>query len=270
MSAFQSAIALEHINPTLGSAPTSFAAQIPDGWQQGRGAFGGLSLGLLTHALIASEPEASRTLRALTGDICGPVLPGSATITVETLRRGNNLSNLDARLYQDSAVQARASAVMSAMRKVDVAPHSPAAPTMVDWKTCTPIADKPGFFPPFTQHYEYWNHGPLPFSGHADARIDGFVRERNRTDALDAPAVIALLDSYWPALFSRETQPRLIATVTFSAELFVDPSTIPGNEPLRYRSHVIALQQGYFLEHRELWHGQTLVAMNQQTVAVLK
>ncbi len=264
MSAFETATALERINST------TFAAQIPDGWQQGRGAFGGLTLGLLARALVASEPDAARSMRALTGDICGPVLPGGATISVDTLRRGNNLSNLDARLHQDSAVQARASAVLSATRKVDVASHSPVAPDTVDWRTCAPIADKPGFFPPFTQHYEYWNHGPLPFSGHHEARIDGFVRERGRTAALDAPSAIALLDSYWPALFSRETQPRLIATVTFSAELFVDPATIPGDEPLRYRSHVIALQHGYFLEHRELWHQQTLVAMNQQTVAVLK
>lgn len=264
MSAFESATTLER------SSESTFAMQVPDGWQQGRGAFGGLTLGALARGLIALEPDTTRQMRALTGDICGPVVPGLATIDVDVLRRGANLTNVDARLRQDGAVQARASCVLSSARKVEVAPHSPAAPEPIDWKMCPSIASERGMWPTFTQHYEYWNAGPLPFSGHTDARIDGFVRERERTSALDAPSVIALLDSFWPSLFSRETQPRSIATVTFSAELFVDPSTLPGDEPLRYRSHMIALQQGFLLEHRELWHHTTLVAMNQQTVAVLR
>jgi hypothetical protein len=264
MSAFQTATTLAR------RSETSFDLQVPDGWQQGRGAFGGFTLGALARALIAVEPDVARTMRALTGDICGPVVTGPATIDAEVLRRGANLTNVDARLRQDGAVQARASCVLSVARKVEVAAMSPEPPAPIDYNACARIADQAGFFPTFTQHYEYWNVGPVPFSGHHDARIDGFVRERDRTDALDAPAVIALLDSYWPALFSRETQPRLIATVTFSAELFVDPTTLPGDQPLRFRSHMIALQQGFLLEHRELWHREILVGMNQQTVAVLR
>lgn len=264
MSAFESATTLER------NSDARFTMRVPDGWQQGRGAFGGLSLGALARALSAAEPDPARQMRALTGDICGPVVPGVATIDVDVLRRGANLTNVDARLRQEGAVQARASAVLSVARKVEVATHSPTSPEPIDWRSCPTLASEPGMWPTFTQHYEYWNAGPLPFSGNADARIDGFVRERDRVSALDAPAVIALLDSFWPSLFSRETQPRSIATVTFSAELFVDPSTVPGTEPLRYRSHMIALQQGFFLEHRELWHHETLVAMNQQTVAVLR
>jgi len=264
MSAFQTATTLRR------NSDATFELAVPDGWQQGRGAFGGFTLGALARALVAMEPDAARTMRALTGDICGPVVTGAATIDAEVLRRGANLTNVDARLRQDGAVQARASCVLSAARKVDVTAMSPESPPPVDWNACARIADQPGFFPPFTQHYEFWNAGPLPFSGHSEARIDGFVRERGRTDALDAPAVIALLDSYWPALFSRETERRLIATVTFSAELFIDPATVPGDEPLRYRSHMIALQEGFLLEHRELWHREILVGMNQQTVAVLR
>ena len=89
-------------------APGRFAWQVPDGWQQGRGAFGGLVLAALLRAMEAVEPDRGRVTRSLTGDLCGPVQPGPAELVVEVLRRGNNLSNLDARLYQNGEVQARA------------------------------------------------------------------------------------------------------------------------------------------------------------------
>ena len=56
---------------------------VPDGWQQGRGAFGGLVLGALVRAAQASEPEAARRPRVVTGELCGPALPGPTTLTVE-------------------------------------------------------------------------------------------------------------------------------------------------------------------------------------------
>jgi len=33
---------------------------------------------------------------------------------------------------------------------------------------------------------------------------------------------------------------------------------------------MIFLREGFFLEARELWHGEQLVAMNQQTFVVIK
>lgn len=55
-----------------------FEGEVPDGWQQGRGAFGGLALGLLARAAEASLDDASRTLRSITAEICGPATPWSS------------------------------------------------------------------------------------------------------------------------------------------------------------------------------------------------
>jgi hypothetical protein len=60
-----------------------FAADIPDGWQQGRGAFGGLVLAALLRAMEAAEDDRARVTRSLSGELCGPVLPGP----VEIVRR---------------------------------------------------------------------------------------------------------------------------------------------------------------------------------------
>src|SRR5438067_5836472 len=99
-------------------SPNRYRADIPDGWQQGRAAFGGLVLGTLLRAIEATEAtEAAsaggsrpRSTRTLTGDLCGPVVPGPVEISVRTLRRGNNQSNLAAELTQNGALLATATA----------------------------------------------------------------------------------------------------------------------------------------------------------------
>lgn len=51
-----------------------FEANFPDGWQQGRGLFGGLVTAALVRALEATA--GGRVLRSLTSELCGPVRPG--------------------------------------------------------------------------------------------------------------------------------------------------------------------------------------------------
>jgi len=51
------------------TGPGSFEVTVPDGWQQGRGAFGGLVYGMLTRAMEQVVDEPARRLRTLTGDI---------------------------------------------------------------------------------------------------------------------------------------------------------------------------------------------------------
>ena len=106
-------------------------------------------------------------------------------------------------------------------------------------------------------------------AGGAEPVTAGWIREQSPPDRLDAPALIGRLDAWWPAIFSVASQPRASATVTFTAELLCDPATLPAAEPLFYRAHVAALREWMFVEFRELWHQDRLVAMNQQTFALL-
>jgi acyl-coenzyme A thioesterase PaaI-like protein len=109
----------------------------------------------------------------------------------------------------------------------------------------------------------------LPYSAGALAVSAGFIRERNGQGELDAPALTALLDSYWPALYSTLSAPRPMTTVSFAAQYLRQDRPLPTEEPLFFRAHVLAQHEGYCVELRELWSGSTLVALNQQTFAVL-
>ncbi len=262
-----------------GSAVTSlgdgrFAADIPDGWQQGRGAFGGLVLGTLLRAMEATEDDRARVTRSLSGELCGPVLPGPVEIHTTTLRRGNNLSNLDAQMIQNGEVLARASAVLSTPRSVTTTAYRDPVPPVVaaapDWREMVPLALPSPPAPVFTRHLEFRSHGPLPFSGGDRAEVYGYVRMRSTPTRIDGPALIGLLDSWWPALFGVESGPRMMATVCFTAQLLVAPGSLAPEVPLFHTARISGLRDGFFVEFRELWSGDRLVAMNQQTFAVLK
>ncbi len=246
-----------------------FVGEIPDGWQQGRGAFGGLVLATLLRAIERSEPDAARVTRSLSGDLCGPVLPGPVEIAVEVLRRGNNLSNLDARMIQGGEVQARASAVLGAPR-VDVRAPAPTRPDAPDWRELPDLGMGPPVAPVFTAHLEYRSVGARPFAEGEQGGPRGFVRLREPPARLDAPTMMALLDAWWPAIFAIEGRPRPVATVSFTAELLAAPAELAPDVPLFYTGRVVAVREGFFVEFRELWSEGRLVALNQQTFAVLK
>src|SRR5262249_30429144 len=248
----------------------TFQAVIPDEWQQGRGAFGGLVLGMLLRAILRLEPDAQRAARTLVGDISGPVLPGPADIQVRELRRGSNQSNFVAELAQGGAVLAVGSAVLSKARPSTRQFTKATPPPAEDWQSSPLLPFAPPLGPPFAQHYEYRLAGPWPFSGHPVPELGGWVREQTLLSRLDAPALIGRLDAWFPTLFVIESQPRPCATVQFTAELLADPASLDPALPLRYRAEMISSREGFFLEARELWRGTELVALNQQTFAIIK
>jgi hypothetical protein len=246
-----------------------FAWDVPDGWQQGRGAFGGLVLGALVRAAEATEGDRARRPRVVTGELCGPVLPGPTTIRVETLRRGSGVSYLEARARRGDDVLARASVVLAGDRKTDAPPFARPAPALPPRDTLAPaaLAAPPG--PLFTRHLEYHPTGALPFAGGPTGAATGYVGFRVPLPAVDAAALIALLDAWWPAIFAALRAPRPMATVSYTAELVVAPATLDPAAPFAYTARVDAAGGGYVVEQRELFQHDRLVALNQQTFAIL-
>lgn len=247
----------------------SYVWSVPDGWQQGRGAFGGLVIAALTRAALSFEADPTRRLRSLTAELCGPVQVGPATVEVEPLRRGSKLSNLEVRLLQEGEVVARAGFVLAeARRAVELPALEPPRALGAGWEALAPVPIGPPLGPVFSQHYAYRLTAHPPFAGASEACAEGWV-SASGGGALDVPAVLALLDVWWPAHFATLEAPRPSATVSFTAQLLVDPAELAA-EPLYHRARAVASSGGYVVELRELWaRDGRLVALNQQTFAVL-
>lgn len=247
-----------------------FTVDVPDRWQQGRGAFGGLVLGLLARAGDAVVADPARPLRTLTGEIVGPAQPGAAEIAVEVLRAGSGVTTVAARLVQGGAVQCHAVIAFGKARPTaDAAPTLP-PPAPPAWAGVPVAALAPPLAPVFTQHVEFRPVGPLPFSGHPDPHVDGWVRFRRPGTRRDGAWLVAMADTYWPALLTTARAPRPAATLTFALETCGDPSDLAPEAPLYYRGRLLAARDGYAIESRELWDERgRLLALNQQTFVVM-
>ena len=243
-----------------------FRVVVPDGWQQGRGAFGGLVLGALLRAVEQTEPDRSRATRTIMGELIGPVLPGEHEIVTRVLRRGAHQSNVRAELVAAGEVVAEASVVMSHARAAVPVAVAPADAPRIEGLPVIPIA-APG--PVFAHWYEYRPALGIPFAGAREPASAGYVREREAPSRVDAPALVALLDTWYPAVFPTLTAPRPMATVSFTAEILCDPSMVDPRAHLFTTCRAIAAHDGFVVELRELRDGERVLAMNQQTFVVL-
>lgn len=244
----------------------SFTLEIPPGWGQGRGTFGGLVLGGLVNAMQACEPASDRRLRSLAGELVGPVVPGASTIEVSMLRRGNGVSTLEAWLRQGDEVLARATAVLGKTRPVDRAWTPTDREVATPWIDVVPLPMGLPFVPQFAANLEYRVTGALPFSGAREPTTAGWIRAREAPPVIRAAELVALADAWWPAAFSIESAPRPIATVAFTMQNLLGDRELPGDRPLHHRARALTSGDGYFVEFRELWTDTgELVALNEQT-----
>ena len=250
-------------------ADDRFTIDVPDGWQQGRGAFGGLVVAYLIRAGEAAAGAPERPLRSLTAEICGPVVVGPAELRVEILRAGGGTTTLAVRLLQEGAVQAHAVLIFGKARATDFPWPSSVVPVGA-W-TDVPLEPLGPLAPTFAQHLEYRIETGRPFSGQKSSRCAGWVRPRNPGPARDAAYLAACIDAWWPSVMAQMTAPRPAATIAFSFQIAGSTDGLDPDAPLRYEAESPALHEGYLVEMRSLrGHDGRLVALNQQTFAIIK
>src|SRR5688572_784119 len=133
-----------------------FRLDVPAGWAQGRGAFGGFTIAALVRAIEARIGDPARKTRSVTAELPAPVEVGPAEITVDVLRAGNKLSAARAALAQGTDVRGHVVAILAADRPGsgplawrDLSP--PAAPP---WRSAPPTTLHDGA-PEFTANFEY-------------------------------------------------------------------------------------------------------------------
>ncbi|CAN5851998.1 hypothetical protein BH11MYX3_BH11MYX3_03330 [soil metagenome] len=248
---------------------------VPDGWAQGRGAYGGLIVASLIRAIEERTGDPTRKIRSVTAELAAPVAAGTSEIVVELLRVGSSVSTVRAALSQSGEVKAHAVAVLAKSRPGagPVAWQELVAPEAPSWRTTEPTKIGPTedsfTAPEFTQHFEYRVVEGIPLSG-GPARTVGWIRSRLPGGKRDAAHIAALIDAWWPAALVRFTQVRPIATIVYTLDVVGGLDGLDPEAPLLYRGTVPVCADGYFLETRELWgEDGRLVALNQQTFAVI-
>lgn len=246
-----------------------YVLDVPPGWRQGRGAFGGLVVGALIQAIEHRLADPARKVRSVTAELPGPVEQGAAEISVEPLRHGKNVSTLRAQLSQHGEIRSHAVAIVGASRAGSAALgwNDLSPPQAPPWATIEPV---PTAGVEFAQHFEYRIVEGIPMTGKA-SRAVGWVRSRDPGTGRGAGYLAALIDAWWPTAFNRFTAMRPMATIAFTLDILGGLDGLDPAAPLLYRAVAPVCADGYFVETRELWgEDGRLLAINHQTFAIIQ
>jgi hypothetical protein len=252
-------------------APDAFRLDVPDGWQQGRGAFGGLLLGTIVRAVESFVDDRARAGRSITAQVMAPVAPGASVIRVEELRRGNAVSTLRAVLEHEGDALVHAVVVAGRPRPVGLAWKHRAPPPLTPWREVPVLEMPPGLAPVFTQHFEYRNTGAPPFFGADEPAVGGWIRPRIDAERLDDAYIVALADAWWPAGTAVMDGVHPFATIAFTLDIVGNLGPADLGLPLFHKGVALESIDGYMSDDRELWTPDgRLIALNHQTMVIIK
>ncbi|MCF8556844.1 MAG: thioesterase family protein [Candidatus Nanopelagicales bacterium] len=270
MTSFDTAIALSPLGGK--GSGLLFSWQVPDGWQQGRGAWGGLAIGAMTRAVELSESDPQRSVRTVSLQLCAPAMVGAHVVQVQPVRLGSGMSTWSVTVTDAAETTvATGSIITGAARASSIgrderawsavsAPTAPAAPDVT-------VVDTPPPFPTFTQHLAFAPVAGYPLAG-IPAQTLGWIDYRSPVIP-SAASLLALVDGWYTATLVSLTELVNIATVNFTATLLMDPSEIVTGEPLLHHGIVSASRDGFASEQRRLWTADGRLAVdNLQTMAV--
>src|SRR5689334_25206457 len=94
----------------------TFHLDVPPGWRQGRGAFGGLTISAAVRAIEQRVADPRRKVRSVTAELAGPVEAGPAEIVVDVLRSGSPVTVARGALIQGGQARPHPVAILAAAR----------------------------------------------------------------------------------------------------------------------------------------------------------
>ncbi|MFO0685612.1 MAG: thioesterase family protein [Sandaracinus sp.] len=249
-------------------APGEHRGTIDAGWAQGRGAYGGLVTAMLVRALEAEAPR-GQSVTTITTAFTAPATEGPASIHVESVRAGRNVSTFRASLVREGATLATALATLARPREGALEHH---ARPMPDVPGPAAVADGPSehYIPPFARRFSFrQTHGPRPFSGGVEARVAGWCRLHEAGVPFDAALVSAILDAWPPAAVALSPAWCPVASVELTYHFFVPLPPLAGDAWVFYDAAAGHVAGGLADEHATLWTAEGRpIATSRQLIAL--
>lgn len=253
--------------------------QVPEGWRQGRGAWGGLVVGQILTAASAQVASPELTPRSMWVGMLGPVLAGPVQCDVAVLRRGSATESHEVTLRDASGeILTRATVVFGAPRQASAVSDPPAAPPDPAPQPGAEVALGPPMAPEFTPHLRFVPILGFPYSGSTSHVTAGWVGLAADSDEPLTTAVVgALIDAWWTASLTGIDSASLdgsgppVATLDFALTFpnAIEPVDDVWQTGLWHVGRIVGGHDGYLTEQRSLYAPDgRLLALNTQIVAV--
>lgn len=245
-------------------------ATITPDWGQGRATFGGL-LGAMAHEAMVRRLSDDRPLRSLAISFIAPAAPdGEVTVDAEILRQGKAVTQVESRIYQNGQVVLVALGSFGVSRESVVAVESEPAPEVKRIDASTPMPQMEGVTPDFLHHYDLrFGVGGVPFTGSSERSMGGWMRFREPPETIRASHLVALVDTWPPALLPHLPKPAPASTLSWTMELVHPLPAIAPDDWLLYKATIDQARDGYGYTQAGIWTASgELVALSRQTVTV--
>ena len=250
----------------------AYAASMDTGWWVVRGPNGGYVAAVMLRALADAAGDADRAPRSLTVHYASAPAEGPVRIETTVERRGRSLSSLAARMTQDDELVALALAAFSAPWP-DRHDFDGLTPPLVGRPGEGALPDRPReLLPPIAQRWDFRGTlGAAPFAGADEAETGGWLRLAEPRVA-DSLVVAAMTDAWFPAAFTRLTEPVALPTIDLTIH-FRAPLPLAGARPddwflAAFRSR--QAREGFVEEDGEIWSASgELVAQSRQLALMI-
>ena len=233
---------------------------VPDGWLQGRTAYGGLSSALALHAAMASDVDLPPLRSALVAFI-GP-LSGAVTVHAERLRRGRNAAYIQADVTSEAGLGLRATFVFMGTVPSRLDQHAPAGPPVpVPGPDDKLLRGHPAIA--FTNNFEV-----LDAPGAGPAEWLRWVRLKERDGLHPMVELMAVADCLPPAAMKLLGGPAPVSSMTWQLNLLTD---VPVTQDGWWLLQAVAghARDGSSSQRMGIWAADgTAIADQMQSVAV--
>ena len=245
----------------------SFDCAISRDWWVVAGPNGGYLAAIIVRALAAGAGADSRPLRSLTVHYLRAPEAGAARVEVGVERQGRSVTFARARLIQEGRPCALALAVLADAREgLELERAEP--PPVPSPEGLSEVPDQPQM-PPFGRRFQARPAlgGPVGGDGE-EALAGGWLRLRNESP-LDAALLVALCDSWVPAVFSVTRTP--VAVPTLELTVHVRARLPLSGDWVLGRFLTRTARDGFLEEDGELYsRGGQLLAQSRQLALALE
>lgn len=242
--------------------PGSLSTRVPEGWLQGRTAYGGLSAMLALEA-ARSLADDLPPLRSASIAFVSP-LEGEVDARATLVRRGRSTTFVDAEVTGAGGVGLKAGFVFAAERESAIRHDDNPMPAVLDPDKARPAFAKDG--PSFAPNFEWRHAGPERRRDVPELLLWVRLRERDGLDP--ATGLLAVADALPPGAMLLMTEPRPISSISWFVNLLApEPMTTDGWWLLRSSAHHAV--GGFSSQHMTVWNRDgRCVAQGMQSVAI--
>ncbi len=246
---------------------TSYGVSIPDGWRQGRTAYGGLTAGLGLAATQKAFPDLP-PVRSASINFIGPVGP-DPVFTPTLLRQGRNVISVQVDTHSDGNIVATNTLIFGTSREshLDV---SLSAPKTISLEAAEPFSPPKGqgMSPVFFYNFDTrLIEGERPMSGAEDGYIRVWSRHVDENSRNGTASFLTLGDVLPPAALPLFRQMGPISSINWMLNIINDPVTEDGW--WHVETKLTAAKDGYSSQVMRFWNNDgLLVAEGMQAVAI--